>query len=92
MRTTTYHFLSIDLFRVSSSCEGKKTKLQVSKLKSLMASLYVGGLVFAPFTTTAKKSSVHIVTTSYAAEVVSPLPKPQPQLKNTPKYHVRLGL
>jgi len=56
-----------------------------------MASLYVGGLVFAPFTTTAKKSSVHIVTTSYAAEVVSPLPKPQPQLKNTPKYHVRLG-
>ena len=57
-----------------------------------MASLYVGGLVFAPFTTTAKKSSVHMVTTSYAAEVVSPLPKPQPQLKNTPENNcVQLG-
>lgn len=65
-----------------------------------MASLYVGGrggLVLAPFTTTArekkKNSSVHIVTTSYTAEVVSLLPKPQPQLKKktTPKYHVRLG-
>jgi len=50
-----------------------------------MASLCGEGLVFAPFTTTAKKSSVHMTTTSYAAEVVSPLPKPQPQLKNTPQ-------
>lgn len=59
-----------------------------------MANLYEEGwgLVFAPFTTTAKKNSVHMVTTSYAAEVVSPLPKPQTQLKNTPQNnHVRLG-
>lgn len=42
------------------------------------------GLVFAPLTTTAiKESSVYTVT-SYDAEVVSPLPKPQPQLKKHP--------
>lgn len=42
------------------------------------------GLMFAPLTTTAiKESSVYTVT-SYDAEVVSPLPKPQPQLKKYP--------
>lgn len=69
-----------------------------------MTSLYVGRVGVCPVHHHSvkgkkkKKSSVHIVTTSYTAEVVSQLPKPQPQLQktktkktNTPKYHVRLG-
>lgn len=39
-----------------------------------------------------KRSSVHIITTSYIAEVVSPTGEsPNRNSKTTPKYQVRLG-
>lgn len=38
-----------------------------------------------------RRSSVHMVTTSYAAEVVSPLSKSQPQLKKKrTKIHLKI--
>lgn len=75
--------------------EHSKTKLQISKLKSLMVGLYWGsvGRVSAKKKKKrekkkkrkkrqkGKKSSVHVVTTSFAAEVVIPLQTSQSQLK-----------